>query len=178
MENIMIDTETLGTLPGCVILSIGAVEFDANGFGKEFEILIDPESCVEAGLKIDPRTVMWWMSQNDAARNSLLTGVKTPLNVALGQFAEAFDWQGKKVWCNGASFDFPILAAAYDAFNCETPWKYFDCMDYRTVKGLLSRKEVNDIEKKVAKKFKRCAHKALDDAKHQALMLTEMIWSE
>jgi DNA polymerase III epsilon subunit-like protein len=30
MRDVMVDLETLGTVPGCVILSIGAVAFDEN----------------------------------------------------------------------------------------------------------------------------------------------------
>ena len=163
MKNIMLDIETLGTEPGCVILSIGAVEFDDDSLGNSFEVNIDPESCTEAGLKIEPRTVMWWLEQDDAARKSLSNSNALPLDEALVGLTKAFDWQGAKVWCNGASFDFPILAAAYSAFNADTPWKYYDTMDFRTLKNLVSRKVYSECKSESEVK-----HNALADAIAQA----------
>lgn len=165
MRNIMLDTESLGIRAGCVVLSIGAVEFfpDEFAFGEEFSVVIDPESCVEAGLKIEPRTVMWWMDQSDEARRALTSQTTVPLDEALVALAKAFDWKDTKVWCNGASFDFPILEAAYDAFDADAPWAYYNTMDYRTLKGLFSRKVYNENLVKP-----ELAHDALSDAKAQA----------
>lgn len=168
MQNIMLDIETLGTKPGCVILSIGAVEFDDNGLGDEFEVNIDVEDSANFGLVIEPRTVMWWMEQNEAARNKVCTpGEK--LLTALMNFTHAFDWQNKKVWCNGANFDFPILDAAFDTMGIPTPWMYYNTNDYRTMKNLAGKKVVNEIQKAHGQEF--VAHGALDDAKQQALNL-------
>ena len=125
MKHIMFDIETLGTKPGCVILSIGAIEFDlATGeLGKSIELFIDSESSVAHGLTIEPRTVMWWMMQNEAARREITGRTTVPLDRAMIDFHQAFDWKEKKVWCNGANFDFPILAAAMDVLGLPEPWK-------------------------------------------------------
>ena len=68
MQNVMVDIETLGTSSNSVILSIGAVEFDNENLGAEFEVYIDPESCTDHGLVIDAPTVMWWLGQSNEAR--------------------------------------------------------------------------------------------------------------
>lgn len=169
MQNLMLDIESLGTKPGCVVLSIGAVEFDEKeGLGKEFEVNIDVEDSVKSGLIIEPRTVMWWMEQNEEARKKVSApGVK--LMAALSQFKDAFDWKGKQVWCNGANFDFPILEAAFDCFDAPTPWMFYNTNDYRTMKNLVGKQMVADIQKAHGMKF--VAHGALDDAKQQAMNL-------
>jgi hypothetical protein len=45
--DVMLDLETLGTVPGCVILSIGAVAFDSMTVRATFEVLIDPDHANE-----------------------------------------------------------------------------------------------------------------------------------
>lgn len=166
MNNIMIDIETLGTRPGCSILSIGAVEFDSVTLGKEFYTNIDPASCAELGLTEDSRTVTWWSEQSEEARAALTS--PTPINAtdALIAFASAFDWRGKQVWCNGAAFDFPILEAALYTIGLPTPWKFWDANDFRTLKNLVGKKVMADIRANVGSYV---AHNALDDAKDQAL---------
>lgn len=88
MKNrIMVDLETLGTAPGSVILSIGAVRFDVEeGLLDEFYVNIDVESSQRLGLTIDGATVMWWMKQSDAARAKLSEGSGEDVGVALGKF--------------------------------------------------------------------------------------------
>ena len=158
-DSIMIDLETLGTRPGCSILSIGACEFGIEGIGKQFYQVVNLESCTNWGLKIEPRTTMWWLEQDEEARNALLKGQSQsrPLDIALSELISAFNWKNKKVWCNGASFDFPILEAAFDAVGLRAPWDYWNQMDYRTLKNIVPR-EV----------YEKCKVDA--SVKHQALM--------
>lgn len=163
MQNIEIDIETLGTSSNSVILSIGAVEFDGDKLGKEFEVYIDPESCTDHGLVIDARTVMWWLGQSDEARGELLKRKGVTLDEAILQLHQAFDWKGKQVWCNGADFDFPIIASACKAVGILEPWQYWAKMDYRTLKNLLPKKTFGELQVKPD-----VAHSALSDAKAQA----------
>lgn len=160
---IEIDIETLGTRAGCSVLSIGACEFSDKGVGKQFYEVISLESCEQWGLKIDPRTVLWWFGQNDEARKNVSEGKKVELDIALTSLTAAFDWKGKQVWCNGASFDFPILTAAYDAIGHNVPWEYWAQMDYRTLKALVPRDVYEKVKVEAAVK-----HNALCDAVAQA----------
>ncbi|POO54357.1 hypothetical protein CPJ18_02345 [Agrobacterium rosae] len=63
MLDLMIDIETLGTAPGSVILSVGAVTFNAETgeFGEGFYAAVEPQSAVDMGLTIDVSTLKWWM---------------------------------------------------------------------------------------------------------------------
>ena len=164
-DNIMIDLETLGTRPGCSILSIGACEFGAEDIGKQFYKVVNLESCSDWGLKIEPRTTLWWLEQGEDARIALLKaqGQSQPLDIALNELIAAFKWKNKKVWCNGASFDFPILTAAFDAVGLREPWQYWDQMDYRTLKGLVPREVYEKCKVDAGVK-----HHALMDAIAQA----------
>ena len=164
MNNISIDIETLGTSSNSVILSIAAVEFDGEKLGKEFEVFIDPTSCTEHGLVIDASTVMWWLGQSDDARKELLKRKGVPLDEAIVKLHGAFDWKGKQVWCNGADFDFPIIASACKAVGVTEPWQYWSKMDYRTLKNLLPNKTYGELKVDATVK-----HSALADAKAQAL---------
>lgn len=165
----MIDIETLGTTPGCVVLSIGACEFSEKGIGKQFYTSIKPESCVEWGLTIDPNTVLWWFDQSQDARDFITKGKHVDLDIALAEFRAAFKWKGKNVWCNGANFDFPILTAAHKAIGVSVPWEYWAINDYRTIKNIAGR-DLFDACKVEAV----VAHNALSDAVAQAETLLKM----
>ena len=137
----MVDLETLGNSNTAVILSIGACMFYPTGEGvlpDPFEAFVDPQSCVSAGLTMDPSTVLWWMDdQRDEARIALMDKMDTavPLRTALARFSEWFG-QSKPFWGNGATFDNVILRSAYTAVGLPCPWKFWDDRCYRTLKNL------------------------------------------
>lgn len=168
MKNIMIDIETLGTASNSVILSIGAVSFNDDELIDEFYVDIDIDSCQDAGLKIDGRTLNWWMGQNDKARQ-VFSREGMPLDLALTLLNDTFNWADTLVWANGTNFDLPILDSAYRACNKFVPWAYYDARDYRTLRYQLSNETFNSLRVKPA-----VEHNALEDAKAQALTLMAM----
>jgi DNA polymerase III epsilon subunit-like protein len=158
--NVMIDIETLGTSPGCVVVSIGAVKFDFNtGITSEFYASVDIDDCQLHGLEIDSETMKWWMEQPDAVQDQLHGGetLVGALN-NLSQFIESQD----KIWANSPSFDCSILEAAYEAVGQSVPWEYYNQRDYRTVKHLVTMAEVDVDGPK---------HNAQADARKQAQKL-------
>lgn len=166
MNNVMIDIETLGTAANSVILSIGAVQFGPDGLGNEFYTAIDIDSCLNSGLQVDGRTVAWWMVQTAEAR-AVFNERGGELQEALLSLSGAFDWKGDTlVWCNGLSFDLPILDTAYRACGLAVPWRYYNGRDYRTFKREHSSELVSSLEVEPT-----VAHNALADAKAQALTL-------
>lgn len=167
MRDIMIDIETLGTKPGSVIASIGAVAFDATTgeFGETFYVKIDVADAQNEGLHIDASTVAWWMQQSDEARASTFTGDdKTSLMLGLG---ELYDFVTKesadRVWGNGPSFDLVQLEAAYTKTGKLAPWSFRAHRDLRTLRDL-SGVDIPNIG---------TAHNALDDAIAQAHAVIE-----
>lgn len=156
MRRIMVDIETLGLEPGCVILSIGAVEFDVNGYREPFYHNIDIESCQNAGLTIDAGTLQWWLEQDQEVQGVLTGGVE--LERALDEFTEYYQGAAE-IWANSPSFDCEILDAAYKAVDEDAPWDYYDERCFRTLRSLplITEKPQRGNE-----------HDALDDARYQA----------
>lgn len=168
-QQVMVDLETLGNKPGCVIVSLGAVVFDrAAGVGRSFYERVDADSCLRAGLRMDPATVRWWMMQPEAARAELVRKGADLFDV-LERFSAWVreDPRVADVWGNGASFDNAVLAAAYDAVDLPRPWEYWNDRCYRTVKALYPG---------VPMARRGQHHNALDDATSQAEHLLA-IWA-
>lgn len=161
MRDLMIDIETLGTAPGSVILSVGAVAFDAEtgALGEEFYAAIDPQSAVDIGLMIDVSTLKWWMAQSEDARTAAFAGTDTLSKAIfdLHQFVTAVE--PTRVWAKPPSFDLVLLEAAYRACAISIPWHYRTPRDVRTLFDITGA-----VQPDVG-----TAHNALDDAKSQAL---------
>lgn len=157
----MVDIETLGTRPGSVILSIGAVMFDpATGeLGETFYVNIDRASCEALGLTVDQATLDWWEKQSVTARSVLGIGAG-PLEFALTAFSGFWGCHAATFfWSHGANFDEVLLSAAYRAANMSAPWKYYDVMCCRSTLTLAGIRP---------DRSKGTHHNALDDALRQA----------
>jgi len=160
MCNLMVDLETLGTRPGCAILSIAAVPFASPYDIEPFYLKIKAESCTENGFHVDDATVAWWGKQNKAAYDEAFSGV-IDIKSALYAFREYCRVlpTSPVIWGNGANFDNAILAEAYKIIGEKQPWKYVDDRCYRTLKALYPM--VTYIQPKIK-------HNALQDAMAQA----------
>jgi 3' exoribonuclease, RNase T-like len=136
--DVMLDLETLGDSPGCVVLSIGAAAFNDAAILSTFEARIDARSCQRAGLTINADCVMWWLRQDQAARDALLQAPVVPLHDALTQFADWLSSLGGCVhlWSQGPSFDAAVLGVAYRAAGLPVPWKYWNERCVRTILDL------------------------------------------
>lgn len=158
--HVMIDLETFGNAPGSVIVSIGAVTFDREKIHDTFYRRIDAQSCADAGLTLDPSTVMWWLMQSEAARAEIVKGGDDLLEV-LASFAcwlpKGDELEG--VWGNGANFDNALMQAAYRAVKLPLPWKFWQDRCYRTTKN---------EHPEVPMRRTGTHHNALDDAQSQA----------
>lgn len=164
MKEVMVDLETLGRRAGCVVLSIGAVMFDprGNGYGEKFYCNIDRVSSQQYGLTEEPETVAWWAGQSPQAKAALMTNPVT-LDNALYSFSEFFNRNSAtKVWCQGVSFDIPILTALYDRLGIQTPWEYWAVRDTRTVYDVCGFDQYSI-------KRQGTFHQATDDCIHQIL---------
>lgn len=171
MRHLMLDLETFGTRPGCVVLSIGAVEFDMSGrCHKRFHAHMETEPQVAAGLHIDPRTVDWWLDQSKEAQTQLLKSTRLHPTLVLNDLVQAFDWSDLRVWANGAGFDFPILKALFDAYDMQAPWAFYNEMDFRTLKVLIGKERF-----KLLQVHNDLKHDALADAIAQTGTLMNVI---
>lgn len=165
----MVDIETLGTRPGAMILSIGAVPFGADGIGsREFHHVVSRKSCRDAGFSSDLETVAWWYEKPEGERGILKEGVgvhAVPIGIVLCAFAQWLEIvrvNGPKVcvWGNGSDFDNALIQEAYRKVGMPVPWDFYNNRCYRTLKSL--RPDIKIDRQHGAH------HNALFDAKNQA----------
>lgn len=136
---VMLDLETLSTRPNAVITVIGAVKFTRKGNLQPLEKLdtfyrrINIQSCINIGLRIDKNSLDWWNQQD---KNIKYEAIDNPDRVSLEEALNEFKtWFGRceKIWGNGDDFDCTILGEAYTRANMETPWKFWNTRDVRTL---------------------------------------------
>jgi DNA polymerase III epsilon subunit-like protein len=162
-EDIMIDTETLGTRADSVIISIGAVKFDpnTNEIGKDaFYASISIDSNLAAGRHISESTLIWWLQQSVAAQG-VFHEKKSTLAAALNDLADWIDHPDYKIWSNGADFDIPMLGHAFSTHDADTPWKFYNSRCFRTMKQM-------PFGKRAVVPVNTLKHNALNDAIAQA----------
>lgn len=186
LNHIMFDLETLGTVPGCSILSIGAVRMDLSALElrEEFYAVILRTSCLDHFLEEDEDTIEWWESKSPEARQVLLDAedphVALPLPMALTNLNEWMlgfgGMRSIRLYGNGADFDNPILRVAQAAakvapFNSKAG--HFGGRCYRTLKSLDELFGPSHAAPKLERQGAH--HNALDDAKSQALHLMSIV---
>lgn len=158
MKNVMVDIETLGETPGCVILSIGAVEFDENGVSRPFHVTINIRDSLENGMFVEADSLRWWFDECSKRDRSLTYSGQKSVYIALKEFVKHFDFEDTLVWANGLNFDIPILEEALRRYGIEIPWEYYNLRDFRTLKELSAPVTIENTE----------PHNALSDAIAQA----------
>jgi len=169
-QHLMIDLETLGTVPGCVIVQIGLAAFNVDDDKMTAEkINVDVQSCIDAGLHIDASTLRWWMEQSAEARKSVFGsggGLELPRAIEVADNFYLTHVDGGKVWGHGAGFDEPILRAAHHALGFEDAWHHGLLRDTRTLADIVPH--VERVEPKLA-------HDAESDAIAQAQWVRAML---
>jgi|SRR6056300_1395257 DNA polymerase III epsilon subunit-like protein len=145
MKHVMIDLETLGTVPTSCWLTIAAVRFDPFADnsssivdGKIFNLdtfyhRVDIDSCDELKLTIDDSTIEWWSKQEQhVTKEAFDPKDRTHLKKIITEF---YKWSKgcTHYWANGSYFDFPIMENVFGKYKRSTPWKYWEVMDYRTI---------------------------------------------
>lgn len=161
-NHVMIDLETFDVKPSGVIVSIGAVIFHPlKGLLKDEEFYAEIDIKRQPHRTKDKETLQWWKGQKPKVKEALKG--KELLEDVLYDFALWLP-PNCKVWGNGATFDISILENAYNQYDEETPWKFWNVRDMRTIKALYE-----DFVGGWQKQFTGTPHHALDDAKQQAV---------
>jgi len=179
--NFVVDIETMGNVSGSAITEIAAVSFVGNDFDPDccnrFRVAIDLESCLSVGLGVTESTIKWWLNQPKEAQ-ALYREEGVHIKEALiylqswcrGQIEGdiPFDKNDQlekpyRVWSH-ATFDFPMIEAAYAKCSLISPWAYWSARDVRTVLDLAS----GGPGKYPNIPFVGVKHRALDDAIHEA----------
>jgi exodeoxyribonuclease VIII len=181
--HVMLDIETLGTSPDSVVHGVGAVRFgythEESGTvrfwtGPFFSCTADIDSSLRLGGIVSKATLMWWLQQNQEARNYIADNQKDapPITEVLRLLSEWFKRLNCPkdtiyVWSNGASFDVVLLEHWYWRCGLKVPWDFRNVRCYRTLRALYP------LETEV--KFVGTDHTPLDDAKHQTQVVGQIL---
>jgi len=159
---LMVDVETLGTVMGAPVISIGAVLFDPYASDSSEELArrvllrrIDISDAIRIGPKIDGGTMRWWFEQHDSAIKALVGDDAVTAQEAFkdleeycnerGSFAndKFFDDIGEfpktnRYWAKDPDFDMRLMQYYYDhpSISAKQPWKFWACRSVRTVQDL------------------------------------------
>lgn len=178
--HIVLDLETMGTKQDAAIIEIGMVIFNHTGQEGTTNVIgqwsgaISLQTAMTHGGTVSPDTVEWWMdTERTEARNNWLTSTKMALHVALnGVAARIRDYSAINplplIWGNGVNFDNEILKSAYERLDVRVPWKYTQNADFRTLKLLYKDLVPEPV-------FVGTPHVALDDARHEAVWLSNIL---
>ena len=158
--HIMVDIETLDTIPSAVILSIGACVICKRP-GNELTSYMELEVATQHERTRSVGTEIWWKQQGSIPDRGTI-----PLTAALNQFSRYLANLTVRpiIWCKGTDFDVAILAHAYKQVGIPVPWKYNDVRDFRTIKKMFEESIDQQIKNENP-------HNALDDAIFQARQL-------
>ena len=169
---IVLDLETLGTKPGCPILSIGAAAFElesekVNTFYCKLYLMYQSMAGVSES------TLRWWMCQSEAAREAAfaedadaqtLYAARQMFDLWISDMKLKSGFDDISVWGNSNSFDNEILRATYEHHGLEDPWGFRADRDFRTLRELYK-------EKVPEPEFIGIRHHAKYDAMHEAKWL-------
>lgn len=173
----MIDLETLGTTPGSIILSVGALLFDPFQLNTEQELRthtfyanIAPSSQPNSHSSAD--TIAWWAQQSSEAQAAVQTDQQHIADVLRNLYNFLmFRGSGQQhppaheLWANGPNFDCVLLQYAYDQYSTfSMPLPYYQHYDVRTAKELVWRHGHRRPQIHIGTK-----HNALDDCVAQAM---------
>lgn len=165
MKHLMIDLETFGRNPGCVIHQIGLVEFTDNEILRSDLLLPSIVEQMEQGLIVEPETLEWWLFQGIPRHE---TAGRTTL-ASCFQILKDFFHDADTIWANSPSFDLEIVKHFTQKIVTSFRWEYYKERDVRTLKAMLQLREIPP--------FQGQKHNALDDALHQ-VKIVQQFWKK
>jgi hypothetical protein len=166
--DVMLDLETLGTRPGCVILTLGAVKFDPytlNDPGPGIYFRVDVDEQTALGREVQEDTLQWWLDQVEDVREEALGEQDRVSLDTMYRDLNRFLVGVNNIWAQGPLFDFAILEHLYRQMGWPTPWHYWQIRDSRTLFGVHGDPRV---------KGKAGLHNALEDCVSQATAVQQI----
>lgn len=159
---LMVDIETLGTVAGSPVVTIGAVLFDPYScdsgealMERSLNIRIDLADSIKFSKGVEGQTVRWWFEQNDEAIKALVGDDAVPMQEALiklwrfcherAAFVDKEFFYGlsalprtNRYWAKDPDFDMQLLRYYYEHPDLATamPWDFWACRSVRTVQDL------------------------------------------
>ena len=177
MSDVVIDLETLGRTPGCVILSLGAVAInDQRKIYSDFYKSITVAS--QDRLSVESNTLLWWIRQPKEVQEEAF-GIASPALPITDSLLSFSRWlqglenvENLRIWGYGATFDLAILGAAYASTKIPRPWHYRQERCLRTLRKVVADTHGVDVKDEVEQP--EMPHHALEDARCQGRMLVAL----
>lgn len=150
--HLVVDLETLDTIPTSVILSFGCSLFAFEEKNADFEHYIktgfytklSPIEQIKSGRTTDQGTIDWWKKQGKEAQKVLIPQ-KTDITLreCLLQFTDylnnsRYDHKKSYCWCRGASFDWPIIEDAFRQYKLKLPYNGWKIRDIKTAIDIMA----------------------------------------
>jgi hypothetical protein len=130
--HVFIDIEALGRKPGCAPIELGAVVFDlwTGEITDEFHRIIHPHGA----LKGERETLDWHAERGSYPFTPARYIAAERLPHVIADFLSWLPKEIDSVWAWGATYDFPVLDAAFAAIGeTKEPWHYAKQECARTV---------------------------------------------
>lgn len=160
---LMIDIESLGTVAGSPVVTIGACLFDPYScdsgealMSRSMLIRIDISDALKYSNGVDGGTLRWWFEQKDAAIKALVGNDAVSCQEALSKLSRFCNERGafvnkeffpglsalpkaNRFWAKDPDFDMRLMQHYYEhpeLRGATMPWKFWECRSVRTVQDL------------------------------------------
>ncbi len=175
--DIMLDLETVGTEPGCVIVSMAARSFvpgrGTDAAGASFETTLEIEAQTKRGLVLEGGSFEWWLVQSREAFEDSFSLQKHPVH-AFMEFNEFWNTEGGLVlWAQGQDFDGPILRKAMQHCDIKPAWMFYQQRDTRTFYDVARMRGGFNYRSVPRLSTTGVAHSAMADVNHQIHCMAE-----
>ena len=150
----MLDIETLGTKPGCVVLECAICCFleedkDSGKYTPASDgissVRIDIDAQVKAGSVIEFDTLKWWLNTDSLRLQNVINDeyAQSP-RIAAKWLQESIDWQGIVIWARDPDFDCAIMEDFFARFGVpgKRVWHFANKRSHRTLMDLAGIKHV------------------------------------
>ena len=131
----MLDIETLGTKPGCVITQIACIPFTEEAVSSDsswFRANVDITTFGHT-FHIDAATLKWAIEKGvPILRPDAKPAAQVLADLYFFIQAKVLADKSLKIWAKSPSFDCEIIEAAWRRFEIATPWHYWQLLDVRT----------------------------------------------
>ncbi len=180
-KHLMIDIETMGE----AIMTVGAVPFSIHpermevaSIAYSFHGKVPLRESVNAGMAIDPDTVEWWLGQERATQQALLTGYRyTSLEALCHGFLDYCrgnlgSLTKLTLWAKPPEFDIVTLRKAFNLCEVEWPFHFGKSRDMMT---LLEVAKFRGGMEDVMLIQPMTKHNAVEDAQAQAAQVVAIM---
>lgn len=130
MVDLMLDVESLGNIPGCVLCQYTLVPFNINGKIYDggissYDILLHIGQQIAEGYDVDTDTLAWWMTNPIEVRRRVFSG-----DVSIGAFCIDLthhlsdivkEHKEYRIWSTSAKVDFGISPVLFKRSNISYP---------------------------------------------------------